>query len=162
MLRIRTATEADHDAIWEMFHDVIAAGDCFAFDAKLSRADALAFWFGEGKRTYVTEEEGRVCGSYYLKPNQQGGGAHVVNAGYMVSEAARGRGVGRTMGLHSLDEAQRLGFRAMQFNFVISTNESALHLWKELGFAIVGTLPAAFLHPQRGYVDVYIMFRSLV
>ena len=102
-----------------------------------------------------------VCGSYYLKPNQQGGGAHVANAGYMVSPVARGHHVGRLMAEHSLSEARRIGFRAMQFNFVVSTNESAIHLWKEFGFEIVGTLPGAFRHPQKGYVDVYVMFRSL-
>jgi L-amino acid N-acyltransferase YncA len=161
-MTIRPAKEADHDAIWQLFHDVVSAGDVFAFDARMSRADALAFWCGEERRTYVAEEDGRVCGSYYLKANQQGGGSHVVNAGYMVSEIARGKRVGRSMALHSLEEARRLGFRAMQFNFVVSTNESAVHLWKELGFAIVGTLPGAFRHPQQGYVDVYVMFRSLV
>ena len=161
VLKIRPATPADEDAIWEMFHEVIAAGDVFAFDPAMTRADGLAFWGGEGKHTYVAEEAGRVCGSYYLKANQPGGGAHVVNAGYMVPAAVRGKQVGRAMGVHSLDEARRLGFRAMQFNFVVSTNESAVHLWKELGFAVVGTLPGAFRHPAKGYVDVYVMFRSL-
>jgi L-amino acid N-acyltransferase YncA len=160
-MNIRPATAADHDAIWTMFHGVIAAGDAFAFDPEMPRAVALAYWCGIGRHSYVAEMDGHICGSYYLKPNQEGGGGHVANAGYMVVRAARGQHVGRAMGEHSLVEARRLGFRAMQFNFVVSTNESAVHLWKELGFAIVGTLPAAFLHPKRGYVDVYVMFRSL-
>jgi ribosomal protein S18 acetylase RimI-like enzyme len=145
-----------------MFHEVISAGDVFAFNPEISREDALAFWCGPGNHTYVAETDADVCGSYYLKPNQQGGGAHVANAGYMVSRAARGRHVGRLMTEHSLTEAQRLGFHAMQFNFVVSTNESAIHLWKEFGFQIAGTLPGAFRHPQKGYVDVYVMFRSLL
>jgi L-amino acid N-acyltransferase YncA len=161
MLRIRLATEADNHAIWEMFHEVIVAGETFAFDPKMSRKDALIFWCGPRKHTYVAEEDGRVLGSYYLTPNQQGGGAHVANAGFMVSSSARGHHVGRAMCAHCLSEARRLGFRAMQFNFVISTNESALYLWKEFDFEIVGTLPGAFRHPQKGYVDVYVMFRSL-
>ncbi len=144
-----------------MFHDVISAGDAFAFDPGMSREDALAFWCGPGRHTYVAEEDGRVCGTYYIKRNQQGGGAHVANAGYMVSSVARGQHVGRLLADHSLSEARRLGFRAMQFNFVVSTNEPAIHLWKELGFEIVGTLPGAFRHPQKDYVDVYVMFRSL-
>jgi L-amino acid N-acyltransferase YncA len=160
-MTIRRATPADHDAIWEMFHHVIAAEDVFAFDAGMSRAQALAYWCGEDKRTYVAEADGRVCGSYYLKPNQKGGGAHVANGGYMVASAARGQHVGRALCEHSLSEARRLGFRAMQFNFVVSTNESAVHLWKEFGFEIVGTLPGAFHHPAKGYVDVYVMHRSL-
>ena len=160
-LRIRPATEADHPAIWGMFHAIISAADVFAFDPQMSREDALAFWCGPDKHVYVAEEDGRVAGSYYLKANQQGGGAHVANAGYMVSAAARGKQIGRALTEHSLAEARRLGFRAMQFNFVVSTNESAVHLWKEFGFKIVGTLPGAFQHPHKGFVDVYVMFRSL-
>jgi L-amino acid N-acyltransferase YncA len=144
-----------------MFHAIISAGEVFAFDAQMLRQDALAFWCGPDKQTYVAEQDGQVCGSYYVKANQQGGGAHVANAGYMVSAEARGKQIGRAMTEHSLAEARRLGFRAMQFNFVVSTNESAVHLWKEFGFKIVGTLPAAFRHPQKGFVDVYVMFRAL-
>jgi L-amino acid N-acyltransferase YncA len=158
---IRSATEKDQNAIWEMFHGVIAAEDVFAFDPKMSRADALAFWCGTDKHIYVAEEDGRVLGTYYIKPNQGGGGAHVANAGYMVSPAARGHHLGRALCEHSLAEARRLGFRAMQFNFVVSTNESAIHLWREFGFEIAGTLPGAFRHSQKGYVDVYVMWRSL-
>jgi L-amino acid N-acyltransferase YncA len=161
-IKIRPATDADRDAIWEMFRDIISAEDVFAFDPQMSRADALAFWCGADKHVYVAEEHGRVLGSYYFKANQAGGGSHVANAGYMVASSARGHHLGRVMCEHSIDEARRLGFHAMQFNFVVSTNESAIHLWKELGFEIVGTLPAAFRHPQEGYVDVYVMFRSLV
>lgn len=145
-----------------MFCEVIGAGDTFAFDPRTSREEALAFWCSAEARTYVAEQDGLTVGSYFLRPNQHGGGAHVANAGFMVPSSARGHHVGRAMGEHCLAEARRLGFRAMQFNFVISTNESAVHLWQELGFDIVGTLPAAFLHPTMGYVDVYIMFRSLV
>jgi len=161
-MTIRPATPADDEAIWHIFREVIAAGDVFAFDPEMSRADALAYWCGAGKHTYVAEEEGTVLGSYYIRANQGGGGAHVANAGYMVGEQSRGRHLGRAMCEHSLAEARRLGFRAMQFNFVVSTNESAVHLWKEFGFAIVGTLPGAFRHPEKGYVDVYVMYRSLV
>jgi L-amino acid N-acyltransferase YncA len=161
-LVIRAATETDKDAIWEIFHDVISAGDVFAFDQQMSRAEALAFWCGEDKHVYVAEGNERILGSYYLTTNQAGGGSHVANAGYMVAADARGLGVGREMAEHSLSEARRLGFRAMQFNFVVSTNESAIHLWKQLGFEIVGTLSGAFQHPTKGYVDVYVMFRSLL
>jgi L-amino acid N-acyltransferase YncA len=160
-ISIRPATKADDNAIWEMFHEIISAGDVFAFDPKMSRDEGLTFWCGRGKHTYVAEQDGRVLGSYYLTRNQGGGGAHVANAGYMVSSSARGQHLGRTMCEHSLGEARRLGFRAMQFNFVVSTNESAIHLWREFGFKIVGTLPGAFRHPEKGDVDVYVMFRSL-
>ena len=161
MVEIRLATEADRDAIWEIFHDVIAPGDTYAFDPQMSRQDALTYWFRSDTHTYVAEQDRHVVGTYILRPNQSGGGSHVANAAFMVASNARGQGIGRAMGEHCLREARRLGFRAMQFNFVVSTNEGAIGLWKQLGFEIVGTLPGAFLDPGKGYVDVYIMFRSL-
>ncbi|HEU5247096.1 MAG TPA: GNAT family N-acetyltransferase [Candidatus Udaeobacter sp.] len=161
-MKIRAAAEADRDAIWEIFHEVVAAGDTYAIDPDVSREEALAYWSGADTQTYVAESTGRVVGTYILRPNQSGGGSHVANAGFMVAPDARGQGIGRAMGEHCLNEARRLGFRAMQFNFVVSTNESAVRLWEDLGFKIVGTLPSAFRHPEKGYVDVYVMFRSLL
>jgi L-amino acid N-acyltransferase YncA len=162
VLEIRAAKELDHDAIWNIFHAVVAAGDTYAFDPKMKRAEALAYWFRADTHTYVAESRGRVVGTYILKPNQPALGSHIANAAFMVAPTARGLGVGRKMGEHCLSEARRLGFRAMQFNFVVSTNTSAIHLWQQLGFKIVGTLPGAFCHPEKGYVDVYVMFCSLV
>ena len=107
-------------------------------------------------------EDGGVVGTYILRPNQSGPGSHVANAAFMVARDAEGAGVGRRMAEHCLSEARRMGFRAMQFNFVVSTNVRALHLWNQLGFKIVGTLPGAFRHPEKGYVDVYVMYRSLL
>ena len=121
-----------------------------------------AFCFAHGTHTYVAEADGRITGTYILRPNQPGGGSRVANAAFMVSASARGQGIGRAMAEHCLGEARRLRFRAMQFNFVISTNTAAICLWQELGFEIVGTLPSAFCHPDKGYVDVYVMYRSLV
>jgi len=161
-MKIRPATEMDRDAIWKIFHEVVADGNTYASDPNISRADALAYWFAPGTHTYVAEQAGmEIVGTYILRPNQSGGGSHVANAGFMVSANARGQGTGRAMAEHSLSEACRLGFRAMQFNYVISTNSAAICLWQDLGFEIVGTLPDAFHHPQKGYVDVYVMYRSL-
>jgi L-amino acid N-acyltransferase YncA len=162
MINIHLATDSDRDAIWDIFHEVVATGDTYVFDPNTSREEALAYWFRDDTHTYVAEQNGKVVGSYVLRPNRPGLGAHVSNASFIVAKSARGLGVGRGMGEHCLSEARRLGFRAMQFNFVVSTNESAVHLWQELGFKIVGTLPGAFRHSQKGYVDVYVMFRSLV
>ena len=161
-LNIRPAAQADRDAIWNIFREVIVAGDTYAFDPGMSREEALAYWFGAATRTYVAEDNRCVVGTYILRPNQAGPGAHVANAAFMVAPDAQGQGIGRAMGEHCLSEARRLGFRAMQFNFVVSTNEGAVRLWKRLGFEIVGTLPGAFRHPRAGYVDVYVMFRSIV
>ena len=161
MLTIRPAIDADRDAIWQIFHEVVATGDTYVFEPSTSREEALAYWFREDTRTYVAEQDG-IVGSYVLRPNRPGLGAHVSNASFIVAKNARGLGVGRAMGEHCLSEARRLGYRAMQFNFVVSTNESAIHLWKDLGFEIVGTLPGAFRHSEKGYIDVYVMFRSLI
>ena len=169
MLRIRLATDSDRDAIWKIFHEVVASGDTYPLDPNISRKDALAYWFQRAAHAYVAEldglkpsssHSGKIVGSYTLHPNQSGGGAHVANAAFMVPASARGQGIGRAMGEHCLNEAPRLGFRAMQFNFVVSTNESAVKLWQSLGMKIIGTLPGAFRHPEKGYVDVYVMFQS--
>jgi L-amino acid N-acyltransferase YncA len=161
-MKIRQATDTDRDAVWNIFHEVVADGDTYALDPNISREDALAYWFAPGTHTFVAEQSGiGIAGTYILRPNQSGGGAHVANAGFMVSTSARGRGIGRAMAEHCLSEAFRLGFRAMQFNYVISTNTSAIRIWQDLGFEIVGTLPDAFCHPRKGYVDVHVMYRSL-
>ena len=158
---IRPASQADEDAIWSIFHAVVAPGDTYVFDPSMSREDALAYWFGPDTHAYVAESEGQVVGTYILRPNQPALGSHVANAAFMVSPTARGKGVGRRMGVHCLAEARRLGFRAMQFNFVVSTNEAAVQLWQQLGFRIIGTLPGAFRHSQRGFVDAYVMYQAL-
>ncbi|MES2572858.1 MAG: GNAT family N-acetyltransferase [Verrucomicrobiota bacterium] len=158
---IRSATHADADAIWNIFHEVVAPGDTYVFSPQMPREEALAYWFGKETHTYVAESAGQVVGTYILRPNQPALGSHVANAAFMVSPAARGSGVGKRMGEHSLAEARRLGFLAMQFNFVVSTNHAAVRLWQQLGFQIIGTLPGAFRHLQRGFVDAYVMFRAL-
>ena len=161
-MQIRPAINADHDAIWNIFHEIIATGDTYAFDPQMPREEALAYWLRADTHTYIAEENDSVVGTYILRPNQSGPGSHIANAAFMVARDAEGAGVGRRMAEHCLTEARRMGFRAMQFNFVVSTNTRAIHLWKQLGFKIVGTLPGAFRHPEKGYVDVYVMFCSLV
>jgi len=185
-IKIRSATTKDHDAIWKIFHEIISAGDTYSLDPRMSREEALAYWFRADTQTHVAElhrqsvgeavgfpgtatpsptggmKDQVIVGTYILRPNQSGGGSHVANAAFMVASDAQGCGVGRAMAEHCLNEARRIGFRAMQFNYVISTNTPAIRLWQELGFEIVGTLPGAFRHPEKGYVDVYVMFRSLL
>lgn len=161
MVEIRRASESDFEAVWSIFREVVARGDTYAFDPDTTREQARSIWMSGGVATYVACADGEVVGTYVLKPNQPGLGSHVANAAYMVRAAARGRGVGRVMCEHSLDEARRAGFLAMQFNMVVSTNEAAVGLWKRMGFSIVGTLPKAFRHPTRGLVDAYVMHRFL-
>ena len=160
-LEIRPATGADADAIWRIFHAVVAPGDTYAFPPDITRAEALAAWMGTGTETFVAVAPEGVIGTYILKPNQKGPGDHVCNCAYMVAPAAQGRGIGRAMAEHSLETARARGYRAMQYNLVVSTNEPAVHLWRGLGFSVVGTLPGAFRHPGHGEVDAYVMFRRL-
>ena len=158
---IRPATDADDDAIWAILEPTFRAGETYPIPRDISRVDALAYWQAPSHAVFVAVENGTVVGTYYLRANNRGGGAHVANCGYMTAPAATGRGVARTMCAHSLDEARRRGFKAMQFNFVIASNARAVRLWQSCGFAIVGTLPEAFDHPRLGLVDAYVMYRAL-
>jgi len=160
-LTIRRAASEDSDDIWNIFHEVVARGDTYTFDPSTTREEALAIWMSPQGWTYVATSEGSVVGTYFMRKNQPGLGSHVANAGYMVKPEAQGRGIGRAMCEHSLTEARELGFHAMQFNIVVSTNESAVALWKKMGFAIVGTLPQVFRHRDLGLVDAYVMHRFL-
>ena len=158
---IRAATSADHAAIWAVIEPIIRAGETFALPCDMAREAALAFWIAPGSDVFVAELAGTVVGTYFLHENQRGGGAHVANCGYATAVAERGRGVARAMCAHSLAHARARGFRAMQFNMVVSTNERAVRLWQAMGFAIVGRLPGAFAHPTLGDVDAFVMFQAL-
>lgn len=160
-LSIRPARPEDAEGIWRIFHEVVQGGDTFAYAPETPREDALRSWMELPRLTCVAEADGRIVGSYFVKDNQPGLGSHVCNAGYMVAGSARGLGVGRAMCAHSLDEARRLGYTAMQYNIVVSTNTGAVVLWQAMGFAIVGTLPGAFRHSRLGPVDAFVMFRQL-
>jgi ribosomal protein S18 acetylase RimI-like enzyme len=161
MLNVREARPRDAEAAWSILAPVIRTGETYSLPRNTSREEALAYWFADGHEVFVADEVGEVVGTYFLRANQGGGGSHVANCGYVTAAGSSGRGVGRAMCAHSLEYARGRGFRAMQFNFVVSSNERAVRLWKSFGFEIVGRLPGAFLHPTAGYIDVYIMYRSL-
>jgi|SRR5579885_3170599 len=161
MLRIRKAEPRDAGAIAAIILPIIREGVTYALDRNMSEAEAMAYWMAPEKETFVAEEDGVVLGTYYMRPNQAGRGGHVCNCGYMTMPAATGRGIARRMCEHSLQHARSRGYRAMQFNFVVSTNERAVRLWQSLGFEIVGRLPGAFEHPSAGYVDALVMYQQL-
>jgi GNAT superfamily N-acetyltransferase len=140
---------------------MIRAGETYALPRDMSRDAALGYWCAPGHSVFVAEADGQVLGTYFLRPNQKGGGAHVANCGYVTAPEAAGRGIARAMCAHSLELAKALGFRAMQFNFVVSTNERAVATWARFGFDIVGRLPGAFEHPRLGFVDALVMHRAL-
>jgi ribosomal protein S18 acetylase RimI-like enzyme len=158
---VRPACDVDRASIWAILEPVIRAGETYALDRALNEAAALSYWMGPDKEAFVAEENGVILGTYFMRPNQPGGGSHVCNCGYVTGAQASGRGVARAMCLHSLDHARERGYRAMQFNFVVSTNERAMRLWESLGFDIVGRLPLAFRHPTQGFVDAVVMFQTL-
>ena len=160
-LAIRPATGADHPALWSILKPVFRAGDTYAIDPAITREDALEFWCGGSHTAYLAQAAEAPLGSYYICPNQGGGGAHVCNCGFVTAPAARGRGVARAMLVHALDTARAMGYRAMQFNFVVEANTRAIAIWRDHGFEVVGRLPGAFLHPQDGYIDALVMYRDL-
>ena len=160
-MNIRSTTAGDAEAIWRIFQAVIASGDTYVFTTDTPEHDGVAYFIGPGITSFVAEEQGRVIGVYKLIPNHAGRGSHVANASFMIDPSAQGRGAGRALGEHCLDEARRQGYRAMQFNLVVSTNTAGVALWKKLGFEIVGTLPGVFRHETRGMVDAYVMHRTL-
>lgn len=161
-MEIRPANDADRAAVLSIVGPVLSAGETYAIDTDLSDQQVLDYWFMPTHEVFVAEDDGQILGTYYLQANQRGGGAHVANCGYMVSPLAQGKGIAGRMCEHSQVVAKERGFRAMQFNHVVSKNIRAVALWKKLGFAIVGTLPLAFKHPVHGYVDSYVMFKPLI
>ena len=158
---IRPAAADDDKDIWRMLEPVIRAGETYALPRDMNEVDALAYWRAPGHQVFVAIDDGAVVGTYYLRANQRGGGAHVANCAYVTAPWSQGRGVARAMCAHSLEHAKHAGFRAMQFNFVVGANARAVRLWQSFGFEIVGTLPGAFEHPQLGPVDAYVMVRQL-
>lgn len=159
---IRPLRVDDWPAAWRIMEPVFRSGETYSFDRRISEGEAFRVWVEQPVATFVTEDgAGNLTGTYYIKPNQPGQGAHVCNCGYIVVEAARGRGIASAMCEHSQSEALRLGFRAMQYNLVVSTNSAAVRLWQTHGFDIAGTLPGAFSHPLAGYVDAFIMYKTL-
>ncbi|MBC3873930.1 GNAT family N-acetyltransferase [Undibacterium flavidum] len=161
MIQIRTATSEDFEQIWPIFRAVVAAGETYTYPRDTNKEQAKQLWMNTPRQTLVAEEDGKILGSYFIKTNQTGSGDHVCNCGYMVSPEARGRGLARLMCEHSQALAVTLGYRAMQFNFVVSSNEVAVRLWTKLGFETVGRLPRAFRHPLLDDVDALVMYKWL-
>lgn len=161
-VNIREINDGDWPLVWKLMEPIVRAGDTYPYAMDMTADDARNMWIDIPEVTYVAEDAtGTIVGTYYLKPNQPTLGAHVANCGYMVAENARGRGVGAQMCQHSQDEARRLGYRAMQYNLVVRTNEPSVHLWQKMGFDIVGILPGAFRHAEHGFVDAYVMYKEL-
>ena len=160
-MNIREAKKEDWTDIWPIFHQVVSAGDTYAYANNITNEEAEEMWLGAPRKTYVIEENGKILGSYFLKTNQAGPGSHACNCGYMVSYLARGKGLATLMCEHSQDVAVALGYKAMQFNFVACSNSVAVRLWSNLGFETVGRLPKAFNHPDQGYIDALVMYKWL-
>ena len=161
IMQIREATTDDFKQIWPIFSEIVSKGTTYSYPRTTSQDEALELWMQMPRKTFVAEQNGKVLATYYIKTNQYGGGSHVCNCGYMVSSEARGKGLATAMCEHSQKTALDLGYKAMQFNFVVSSNTAAIKLWEKLGFEIVGKLPKAFNHPQLGYVDALVMYKWL-
>ncbi|MBR7800972.1 GNAT family N-acetyltransferase [Undibacterium fentianense] len=161
MREIRQAETADFEQIWPFFQEIVSAGETYTYPPDICKEDAQALWMTAPRKTFVVVEDGKILGSYYIKTNQSGGGSHICNCGYMVSASARGRGIASIMCEHSQMLARDLGYLAMQFNFVVSTNTEAVRLWQKMGFEIVGEIPRAFQHPRLGFVSALVMYKQL-
>jgi len=162
MIKIRRIDARDWDATWQIIEPVFRAGETYPFSPEITEEESYKAWIIKPSATFIAvDENNRVMGTYYIKPNQPALGSHVCNCGYIVAENARGRGVATEMCEHSLREAVTRGFKAMQYNLVVSTNEGAVRLWKKHGFEVVGTLPKAFCHSRLGFVDAYVMYKQL-
>ena len=160
-MEIRKAQGKEWEQIWSIVQEVFENGDTYAYAPETTKAEAYKIWMKSPSATYVAVQDGIVLGTYYIKPNQPALGSHVCNAGYMVSSKAMGQGIGRAMCVHSLKEAVKLGFNAMQYNMVVVTNKYAIELWQDMGFEIIGTVPRAFEHKKLGLVDAHIMYKFL-
>jgi len=162
-VNIRSLREADWPIVWEIMEPIIRAGDTYPFAMDMTIEGARRMWLDIPEAAYVAEDaDGTILGTYYIKPNQPTLGAHVANCGYMVADRAQGRGIATQMCQHSQEEAIRMGYRAMQYNLVVKSNEASVHLWQKMDFTIVGTLPGAFNHAEHGFVDAYVMYKQLV
>lgn len=161
MLEIRKASDEDKQQVWKIIEKVVSTGDTYVHAPDSPKEKMIDYWFSADKKTYVALDENKIVGTFYLKDNQPDLGSHIANAGYMVSSKARGKRIGKQMAEFSLHEAKRFGYQAMQFNFVVKNNEIAVQLWQSLGFEIIGEIPEAFNHAEKGYINAYIMYKKL-
>jgi len=160
-LDVREIGPEAFDLVWPIFRAVVAEGETYAYDPATTFEQARELWTRPPARCFAAWSASEVVGAYCLRPNQPGLGDHVANAGYMVAPEARGRGIARALCAHSLEVARAAGFKAMQFNSVVATNEAAIRAWQSQGFAVVGRVPAAFRHRRLGLTDVLVMHRFL-
>lgn len=162
IISIRQALPQDAEEIWALFREVIDEGDSYLLDDSTTEEEGLAYWMGEGTTTYVAvDTENRVVGAYVIRRNLPGRGSHIANASYMVAAECRGEGIGRALCADSIAEAQRQGYRGILFNCVVSTNVRAVEAWRMMGFEIVGMVPEAFNHKEKGFVNAFIMYKAL-
>ncbi|WP_276500375.1 GNAT family N-acetyltransferase [Terrimonas pollutisoli] len=161
MLQVRKVKAADYDKVWEILEKIIRKGDSFACSPASTKKERISYWCGLDKHTYVAVDEGEIAGTFFIQDNQPGLGSHIANAGYAVSPAKSGKGIGKFMGEYSLAEAKKLGNKAMQFNLVVKSNDAAIQLWKTIGFQIIGEIPEAFDHIEKGLTNAYIMYQKL-
>lgn len=160
-MHIRKTSPGDHVVLWNMLAPVFRAGETYAIDPQINEADALAYWTGADAGSYLIEDQSGALGTYYIKTNQQGGGAHVCNCGFITAPNSGGKGAARAMLGDALTRAKAAGYKAMQFNFVLANNARAIDIWHRAGFDTVGRLPGAFNHPKDGYIDALVMYRTL-
>lgn len=160
-LTIRHLSENEFDLVWPIFSAVIREGKTYSYDPALTLEQGRAIWFSPEKTPFVALEHDRPVGTFYLRANQLGLGNHIANGGFMVAQGECGKGIGTAMAQRMVEEARKAGYYGMQFNFIVADNERSLRIWNRLGFDIVGTVPDAFRHSEKGYMPVHVLYKKL-
>ncbi len=162
MLEITHAPVEEFELIWPIFKDIVAIGDTYVYDPEISKEEAKKVWFDAKFQTFIARQNGKIAGAYVIRPNHRDLGNHIANAAFIVARDFRRQGLGRKLAEHSFTQAKSAGYKGMQFNFVVSTNEIAVNLWTSLGFEIIGTVPDAYRHQQlKKLVPIHIMYKKL-
>jgi L-amino acid N-acyltransferase YncA len=161
-VEIRPATADDWAGIWPFWHQIALARDTYALHPDTPYEQARDMWMKETPRgrVIVAVIDGIIVGTARVQPNY-GPASRVANASYMVDPAQSGKGIGRRLVEATLDQARADGYGAMVFNAVVETNANAVHLYRSMGFTIIGTVPGAFEHPTEGLVGLHVMHRAL-
>ena len=160
MCRLREFERSDIMAVTHTFNEIVESGSAFMTEHPITQSQMLERLNNE-QRVFVVESNKSVVGCYMLRPMHEGRGSHIANATYLVASASRSKGIGYQLGQHSITISKELGYKAIQFDGVVKKNEAAYRLWKKLGFTVIGTVPSGFRNIDQGYIDVYIMYKSL-
>ncbi|WP_433412207.1 N-acetyltransferase family protein [Microtetraspora malaysiensis] len=159
---IRDADDHDWADIYPFYAAIMAEGRTYPFPENQTLEEARPWWMEQAPgKTVVAVSDGVIIGSAKMGPNRPGRASHVATASFLVDPTHQGKGTGRALGQYVLDWCRAEGFHSIQFNAVVESNHRAVHLWRSLGFDVIGTVPEAFDHPDDGLVGLHVMYQRL-